>query len=246
MRKRRLLIAALVAGILGAGVGTTVLAAPAVAVTVCPACYGLHNLGGNVWAETDDPRYRTMIDGARARLDYFYGERTANPRILICATDTCYRHIGGGGEKGRALGEFSLMLSPAGATETIATHELSHAELHHLLGASANSVPDWFDEGLAVLVSQDPRYLAPVGTPERCLMPYELALPVVDADWFSSTRHGNDLPYRQAACVVSRWARGHGNGTGVADLASRLAQGSKFGEVVNPQPTVSPSPTPSR
>lgn len=42
---------------------------------------------------------------------------------------------------------------------TILSHELTHAELHYRVGVSrsAHSIPHWFDEGLAVLVSQDPR-----------------------------------------------------------------------------------------
>ncbi|MFG1943168.1 hypothetical protein [Nonomuraea sp. NPDC048826] len=51
------------------------------------------------------------------------------------------------------------MLSPRGADPVIASHELSHVELHTRLAGA--EVPQWFDEGLAVVVCGDPRYLAP-------------------------------------------------------------------------------------
>ena len=52
------------------------------------------------------------------------------------------------------------MLPPRGLNEVIISHELTHIELHSRVGVlrSWRSIPSWFDEGLAVLVSQDPRY----------------------------------------------------------------------------------------
>ena len=53
-----------------------------------------------------------------------------------------------------------LLLSPRGLNAVITSHELTHIELHHRIGSfrSWRTIPAWFDEGLAVLVSEDPRY----------------------------------------------------------------------------------------
>jgi hypothetical protein len=130
------------------------------------------------------------------------------------------------------LRDWSLMLSPAGANETIATHELSHGEFHRRLGSARSKVPQWFDEGLAVLVSEDGRYLAPGA--DRCRLPYEQALPVTTADWWSLAADGDDRAYLQAGCVVSRWAAAHGGSAGVLDLIERLGDGAAFADLVQP------------
>ncbi|MEV6348454.1 hypothetical protein [Actinoplanes sp. NPDC051851] len=83
--------------------GTVAVAAPAVAASACPACYGLSGLGDGVYAEQADPAYPPMIAAAQERIAAFYGGRENRPRVLICATGACYRRIGEGGEKGQAL-----------------------------------------------------------------------------------------------------------------------------------------------
>ncbi len=214
--------------VLGVGVGAFAVALPTVAATACPQCYGLTARGGNVYADSDDERYRRILDEADRRITAFYGARTSEPRVLICTTGECYRRIGGGGEKGRAIRNWSLMLSPAGTNVTIATHELSHVEFHQRLGSAGGKVPDWFDEGLAVLVSEDARYLRPADAEDRCLVPYEQALPIVDADWNTATAGGVDRPYLLAACVVSRWTAEHGGPAAVLDLIAQLRAGADF------------------
>ncbi|UQU62375.1 hypothetical protein COUCH_25480 [Couchioplanes caeruleus] len=232
MGRRRWIVVAAVVALLGAGAGAVSYAVPGLAATACPGCYGLHDLGDHVYADTADPRLRDVVAAADRRIAAFYGERRSDPRVLICTTDDCYRRIGGGGEKGRALRDWSLMLSPAGANETIATHELSHNEFHERLGPARSKVPQWFDEGLAVLVSDDGRYLGP--GPDRCTLPYEQALPVTTADWWSAAGGGDDRAYLQAACVVSRWTGRHGGSAGVLDLISRLRDGDGFTALVRP------------
>ncbi|BCJ62182.1 hypothetical protein Jiend_56040 [Micromonospora endophytica] len=219
--------------VLGVGVGAFAWALPTVAATACPQCYGLSDRGGRLYADSDEARYRQLLDEADRRITAFYGERTSTPRVLICTTAECYRRIGGGGEKGRAIRNWSLMLSPAGANVTIATHELSHVEFHERLGSASGSVPDWFDEGLAVLVSDDARYLKPAGEPDRCLVPYEQALPIVDADWGDATHGGVDRPYLLAACVVSRWTAANGGSAAVLDAIAQLRAGADFPAVVS-------------
>jgi hypothetical protein len=231
MPKRRWIITGVVAGLLGLAVGATAVAAPSIAAIACPQCYGLSSLGDGVYAERDDEAYQRIVAGAQQRISAFYGGRVSDARVLICATQECYRSIGGGGEKGQAFGRWALRLSPDGANETIATHELAHLELHKRLGSAYESVPDWFDEGLAVLISEDVRYLNPAGGGDRCRVPYAEAAPITDADWAAFGPAGSDHKYLLAACVVSRWVDEHGGPSGVLTMIGDLRAGKKFSEL---------------
>ncbi|NYH82561.1 hypothetical protein [Actinopolymorpha cephalotaxi] len=206
---------------------------PAIAATLCPRCYGLFGLGGDIYTDRRDTAYRRIVDEAESDIAAFYGDLKTRPRVLICSTAACYRRIGGGSERGKAFGTSALMLAPAGANRTIATHELSHVEFHERLGRTRADVPHWFDEGLAVLVSGDSRYLKPSSEADRCRLPYRKALPIVTEKWAAAVKGGTDQPYRQAACVVSRWASSHGGRTGVLELIATLRAGGTFGEAVD-------------
>ncbi|GAA4607185.1 hypothetical protein BJY16_006199 [Actinoplanes octamycinicus] len=221
MPKRRWWIAVGIAATLGVAVGAVAVAAPSIAAVACPRCYGLTGLGGGVYAERDDDAYRRMVDAAGERVAAFYGGREAHARVLICATEACYRRIGGGGEKGRALRTDALLLSPQGANEVIAAHELAHLELNQRLGPARSKVPSWFNEGLAVLVSEDPRYLRP--GPDRCRVPYEQALTITRTDWSAVRTDG----YPRAACVVSHWVADRGGPSAVLEMISDLRAGKE-------------------
>ena len=227
MRRRRW-IAFAVVGVLAVGGAVAAASVPGLAATACPQCYGLRSLHNGLYADRDDAAYRVLIDDADRRIAAFYGSRLSDPRVLICSTASCYRRLGGGGERGRALRDWSLMLSPGGANVTIATHELSHVEFHQRLGSARSKVPQWFDEGLAVLVSDDARYLQPGPAGDRCKLPYDEARTVVDEDWHAAAADGVDRPYLKAGCVVSRWVGAHGGPAAVVDLIAELRAGQAW------------------
>jgi hypothetical protein len=182
---------------------------PAVAATTCPGCYGLERLRPGLHVEPGigaEQRARVtgaVDEGTRSVAAFFGGLRSA-PDFLACVTDDCYTRIGGGGERGIAVLNRAVMLSPRGIDPVIAAHELTHVELHARLGSG--SVPQWFDEGLAVLVSDDPRYLRPDG--DRCLVEPAGPLPETLGDWLSAAS-ADARVYAQAACAVSRWSAMH-------------------------------------
>ncbi|KQP42583.1 hypothetical protein ASF49_01690 [Methylobacterium sp. Leaf104] len=217
--------------ILGAAAAALIhFAYPAAAAAGCPSCYGFTDLGDGIYVEADMPADRreatkTTVEAARARVRSFYGDLRSSPRILLCGTDTCYRPLGGG-SRGIALLDQALILSPRGSDVIIASHELAHAELHRRIGVAATlsrSVPQWFDEGLAVVISDDPRYLA-VGS-NRCRAEPDGALPASRAAWIETADSAG--LYAKAACRVSQWLDAHGGSAGLL----RLVEGGTFREL---------------
>lgn len=97
---------------------------------------------------------------ANKRVSAFWGPLQSEATLFVCSTEKCFVSSGGGKAKGKALGASKILLSPRGQTIVILAHELSHVELHKRMGVfrAWRLIPSWFDEGLAVLVSQDPRY----------------------------------------------------------------------------------------
>ncbi|GIH75649.1 hypothetical protein [Planobispora longispora] len=249
LRRRRAWLLAGLGGLLVAAVAVVALAFPSVVAVTCPGCHGLEEVAPGLYTEPDLPPDRRrraieIVEAAGRRVHDFYGGRESAPRVLVCATDDCYRRIGGGGERGIAILNRAVMLSPRGANEVIAAHELSHVELDSRIGPGR--VPRWFDEGLAVVVSGDPRYLAPETTPgtaaetdpkadpkaapDRCLAEPGVALPGDPAGRPRAATDGERF-YADSACRVSRWMSAAGGPAAVRRLIGRLAAGEEFAAV---------------
>jgi hypothetical protein len=175
-----------------------------------------------------------VLSEARQRVTAFYGSSTSDPRVLVCSTESCYRNIGGHGERGKAFLHFALILSPRGFNPVIATHELSHIEFHGRLGfrrSLTNAIPAWFDEGLAVIVSNDQRYLAPPEAPDRCLVKTDKPLPGTMSEWNSAAGKQDSHVYAEAACRVSEWMSKRDGSRGVANLVRMVSAGMPFARV---------------
>jgi hypothetical protein len=216
---QRVLFGGIFAVLLAIVVGVSV-AFPAVAATACPGCYGLERVrpGLHVEPGVDADRRAQVsaaVDEGTQRVAAFFGGLRSTPDFLACLTDPCYARIGGGGERGIAVLNRAVMLSPRGIDPVIAAHELTHVELHTRLGG--RPVPQWFDEGLAVLVSDDARYLRPGG--DRCLVEPAGPLPNTLDAWLRGASADPQL-YAQAACAVTRWTAGHDPRALIADLAA--------------------------
>jgi hypothetical protein len=205
------------------------LAWPFVLADLCPACLGFAAIAPGVYIERDatsehQAAAAATIAAARERVERFYGERRSRPRIFVCEDQACYSRIGGGASHGMALFDWALFLSPRGANVTIASHEMSHIELHARLGllkTFRRAAPQWFDEGVAVVVSDDARYLKPPGNGDRCLIEPAEPLPTTRQAWVERAASA-DL-YAKAACKVSRWLEANGGPSAVAALLQKMA-----------------------
>jgi hypothetical protein len=210
-----------------------VIAFPLAGACICPRCFGFDTLAHNVFVEqgvsTDQRTHiQTTIDGARDIVRGFYGDLQREAHVFVCVSDACYRRFGGGRSRGMAVFDRALILAPDGVTRVIAAHELAHIELHARAGAWRvwrGAIPRWFDEGLAVNISDDPRYLAPGRGSARCRARTDDPLPETRRDWLA---HADEGLYAAAACRVSEWLAAHDGAAGVRQLTARIARGEPF------------------
>ncbi|MGH8791732.1 MAG: hypothetical protein ACRDXX_03695 [Stackebrandtia sp.] len=210
--------------------GGVALAYPQVAAAACPGCYGMVDVGEGIYVDdqmTAQERRQAIdvVTEAKHQVGEFFDGRWSDPRVLVCGTPECYGRIGGGEERGVAVMNRALMLSPKGVNTEIASHELSHVELSARLEGA--EVPQWFDEGLAVAVSDDPRWLKPVGEADRCRASADEPLPHTLDDWLREASADN-LLYAKAACEVVSWMDENGGRPAVGELVRRVASGEEF------------------
>jgi hypothetical protein len=221
------------------GTAATVVAFPFGAAVACPACYGFERLVDNTFLERgaslqQRARVAETLEQARDRVAGFYSNLETQPRVLVCVSEDCYRRIRYAGSRGNALLDLALQLSPRGIDPVIAAHELSQIELHHRLGNIRHlmgAVPSWFDEGLAVVVSDDRRYLAPPDAAERCLVRSDEMLPTGIFEWAREIgRYDTRQLYAKSACRVADWMARRGGPAAVKQLVAEVAGGRPFAE----------------
>ncbi|PTV94788.1 hypothetical protein C8J27_10656 [Rhodobacter aestuarii] len=222
---------AILALALGAGLGAVALLVffPALRGALCPSCYGLEQVSSELFVEAEMPLHARLallreVAQARGQIEAALGPARAHLRILACQSDACDRRLGGRGAAAvtYSLGPISVVrLAPRGLSLTILTHELTHTETHARMGALGQlrgRMPTWMDEGVAVIVSNDPRYLGPGQGAERCLKRPRATLPVSPFIWGPLAGQDRDI-YAEAACATLMWMDKNG---GASALWARL------------------------
>jgi len=154
---------------------------------------GMRQVANNVYVDTDMASDRAkellpLVAEARRRVAAYYGEAVARPNIIFCASADCYRNFGAIG-LGFTDGT-NVIISPHGQSAAIVAHELAHMELSVRVGGFAKvleRVPQWFDEGQAVIVSQAEEFS--------------------EEAWKKATRNGADAPSLLSLQATADWNR---------------------------------------
>lgn len=154
---------------------------------------GMRQVATNVYVDPDMTSDRAkellpLLAEARGRVAAFYGEVVARPNIIFCATADCYRSFGAIG-LGFTDGT-NVIISPQGQCAAIIAHELAHMELSARVGGFAKvleRIPQWFDEGQAVIVSQAEEFS--------------------EEAWKKATRNGADAPSLSSLQATTDWNR---------------------------------------
>ena len=86
------------------------------------------------------------------------GEIKKKPRIIFCATESCFKSFGFNKAAAHAVGTAGIVISQRAWKYYYIRHEI----IHHLQAEKMGVIsqwhsPPWFKEGMAYLLSQDPR-----------------------------------------------------------------------------------------
>lgn len=93
---------------------------------------------------------------------YFVSSSVASfekkPRVIFCSTETCFKSFGFNKSSASTVGVSGIIISPRGWHEFYVRHEMIHHIQPERLGVyGAWRSPDWFTEGMAYSLSDDPR-----------------------------------------------------------------------------------------
>jgi hypothetical protein len=128
-----------------------------------PQAFGFERIAPDLYVEegADEATRAQLIEATaqgEAAMRAAFGGVQSRPGIHACLTERCYEAFGGRGSTAKVYGD-RILLSPRGLNRHFLAHEWTHAELHKRLALHAWwSLPRWFDEGLAVAVSEAPAH----------------------------------------------------------------------------------------
>jgi hypothetical protein len=126
-----------------------------------PESFGLTPVTPRIYVEAGaDEATKTMLrdamEKAESAIRAAYGNVISRPVVHACITEQCYAVFGGYGSRAKVYGD-RILLSPRGLNWHYLAHEWSHAEMYSRLTLSAWwRMPQWFDEGVAVAISEAP------------------------------------------------------------------------------------------
>jgi len=178
-------------------------------------------------------RVLELVAESEQRLSHYYGTVTSAPKLFFCSTEMCFKSFGGSTNRAKSFGDYGSLFSPRGISVPIMSHEWSHVELYSRIGSVwvMWRVPSWFDEGLAVAVSEEPTHAESVceetrntGVPSPPLAELESLRQWLDAveKYRNLELNPKNLAvvYATAGCEVRPWLQR----VGVSGLLSFIEQ----------------------
>lgn len=124
-----------------------------------PEAFGFVPVANNLYIEAGaDEATRAQLKDAMRQAGHAmrtaYGDVLSQPLVHACLSDQCLDAVGAKGTFAKVYGAH-IVLSRRGLNWHFIAHEWSHAEMLTRLDFAAwRGMPQWFDEGLAVVVSE--------------------------------------------------------------------------------------------
>jgi len=212
-----------------------------------PESFGMVSIAPQIYVdpameESARAELAEAINSARQRIRLYYGSILSDPEIIACSTEKCFQKTGGVTARAKAYGASKLLLSPRGQTAPMIAHEWSHAELHTRLNGyfEMNAIPRWFDEGLAVVVSNEPTHSEAIWLEiqQSGIITPMLSELETREKWMAAVKKYGDtsinveqykVVYATAGHEVRRWYRKAGR-TGLTNLIESIRQNKPFSQ----------------
>lgn len=109
----------------------------------------------------DTARYaeaKSLYTNALAFIDSSVASVEKPPRVTFCSTQACFQAFGFTKSTARTVGVSGIVISPRGWSQYYLRHEMIHHLQAERMGVYRQwRSPDWFKEGMAYSLSQDPR-----------------------------------------------------------------------------------------
>lgn len=198
-------------------------------------------------------QFRQHTQAAFDRIRRFWGDQRGQAILIYCPEQSDYERYCAGGEGagcsvGTPWGTSYLILGPEGNNTNVIAHELCHDELFTRIGwwRVKRQIPQWFNEGLALMVdyrfsnpavweqpdrseqtSSFPEENTTLPFPQRPLL--TLTELETTRDFFGGDYVHTMLAYQTAADEVARWLAVVGR-AGVPALTDAIHAGQEFGE----------------
>lgn len=230
---RRLALALVALALLGAA--ALGFAYPVLPAALCPACFGLETTDHGHLVQTGTTPDRlaeltTMTAQASQHVATELGPSATAKRLIFCTDADCAARLGMQGAAGLTISTplgAVVYIAPHGATPEILRHELAHVVIHDRAGMMATlngRLPAWLDEGLAVIVSEDPAHLRTGQGVARCAAP---PAPLV-ANPFDFARAAAFDPglYTRAACAALHFEAQLGGRAALLEAIDSLRDGA--------------------
>jgi len=104
------------------------------------------------------PEAAALYDEAVHFVDSAAGSIQKKPRVIFCSTQACFQAFGLGKRSAATIGTLGIVISP----RAWKPHYLRHEMIHHLQNEQLGILkvwrgPEWFIEGMAYALSEDPR-----------------------------------------------------------------------------------------
>ena len=181
-----------------------------------------------------------LIDSAKDRVKEFFGDLEGEDStvIILCDDAKMLKKLGGDHDTKTTFFPSKknyISISPDYCNTDVLAHELTHAELHSRLNASAlKKLPSWFDEGLAMQNDYRKQYNEDVWAELTDNGKNTVALEDMDEpeEFYAGTEDDRQLRYACAKHEVGNWLERHGQ-QGLLDLIDKLNSGEDFDTAYN-------------
>lgn len=230
----RRLVFALVALVVLSAVALGV-AYPILPAAVCPACFGLKLTGTGIVVQqgTAEARQRGLAELTAQAIQQVAAELgpfDVRHRVIFCSDAACAARLGLRNAAGLTISTAFgavVYIGPHGATPVILRHEFTHVAIHDRAGVMASlngRLPAWLDEGLAVIVSDDPVHLRPGDGIARCAAP-PVRLVANPFDFARAAARDPGL-YTRSACAALHFEAQLGGRAALLDAIDSLRGGA--------------------